>query len=296
MSTRLLPALVLALLTSPLAAQHANFVLFGDANEQGKALSAERKAVHPITSPYYHEDSFITTDVRTWFLYQDFPKSSAIAGGSAKIYAAQIRIALTDRLQFVAYKDGYADFDSGLVNDDGWMDIAAGIKWNFLQDWENDLHAAVGLGFEIGLGEDDVLQQDDELRIWASVNKGFDRLHLGGTVNVLIPTENEDALGDSTRLSWHVHADYYLLEWLSPVVELNGYHVLDEGDNTPLPFNGVDVANLGGGQSEGVITMGLGAEIRPADNVGLRVAYEFPLTKNDDLFGYRWTFSAVLSF
>lgn len=289
-------SLALVLLTAPLAAQQADFVLFSDAERSLAEIEPHRKAVHPVTSPYYHEDSFVTSDVRAVFIYHDFPKSTTIAGGNAKVYAAQVRLALTDQLQFVAYKDGYADFDSGLVSDDDWMDIAAGVKWKFLEDWDNDLHAAVGLGYEISLGDDEVLQQDDEVRVWGSVNKGFEELHLGGTLNLIIPVGGEDALGDSTRLIWNAHADYYLCDWFSPLVELNGYHTLDEGDNTPLNFSGVDVANLGGGQSEDVITVGVGGEVRVCPGFAVRGAYESPLTKNDDLFGYRWTFSAVFSF
>ena len=278
------------------SAQHADFVLFGEPNPEADQVAPERQHVHPVTAGFYHEDSFVTSDIRAWYLYHDFPKSTAISGGNVQAYAVQVRVALTDQLQFVAYKDGYANFEAGLLQDDGFLDVAAGLKWNFLQDWENDLHAAVGIGYELGVGDDEVLQEDDELRFWASVDKGFDRLHVGGTVNVLIATESEDALGDSDRLLWHARADYYLCEWFSPVVELNGYHTLDEGDNTPLNFNGVDLLNLGGGQSEDVVTIGLGGEIRPKDNLGLRFAYETPLTDRDDLFGYRWTLSAVLSF
>ena len=296
MTRPLSAALLVSLLAATASAQQAGFVLFDQYAGERVDIPAERRAVHPITSPFYHEDSFVTTDVRAWYLYHDFPRSSPIAGGSVKGYAAQVRLALTDRIQFVAYKDGYLEFDSGLIGDDDWNDIAAGVKWKFLEDWDSDLHAAVGVGYEIGLGDDEVLQQDDELRLWGSVNKGFDKLHLGATANLTIPTGSEDALGDSTRILWHLHADYYVCEWFSPVAEINGYATIDEGDNTPLNFNGVDVANLGGGKSEDVITLGLGGEVRPASNLGLRVAYEFPLTKNDDLFGYRWTFSAVLSF
>ncbi len=298
MSARFIAVVLAAtsLLSLPATGQHANFVLAGDPNPAAAEVPSQRKAVHPITSPYFHEDSFVTSDLRAWYLYHDFPKSSAIGGGNAKVYALQVRVALTDQLQLVAYKDGYTDFDSGLVDDDGWNDVAAGLKWNFLQNWDQDLHAAVGLGYQLGIGDDDVLQGNDELRLWASVNKGIDALHLGGTVNLLLPTDGEDALGASDRLFWHLHADYYLCEMFSPVVELNGYHTLSNGDNAPLNFSGVDVATLGGGDGEDVITVGLGGELRPTHNLGLRCAYEMPLTDKDDLFGYRWTLSAVFSF
>src|SRR5690606_35391043 len=102
-------------------------------------------------------------------------------------------------------------------------------KWNFLQDWDNQLHAAVGVGYEIASGDDEILHDDDEWRLWLSVNKGFDRLHLGGTVNFFLADDHNQGAGNSDRLSWHVHADYYVCEWFSPLVELNGYHVLDRG-------------------------------------------------------------------
>ncbi|MBI1336486.1 MAG: hypothetical protein GC164_05940 [Phycisphaera sp.] len=296
-STALLAILVgltLGLAPSTASAQHAGFVLFGEPNEAGRSLPAERVAVHPVTSPYYHEDSFVTTDLRAWYIYHNFPKGTL--GGSANVYALQIRVALTDTLQLVAYKDGYTDFNTAAVPGDGWNDLAAGLKWNFLQDWESDLHAAVGVGYQFGSGEKKVLQSDDELRLWASVNKGFNRLHLGATINLLIPTDGEDPFGDSTRLFWHLHADYFVCQWFSPVIEFNGYHTIDDGKNKPLPFSGLDVASLGGGQGQDVITIGFGGEIRPCEHFSLRAAFETPLLKNDGLFGHRVTVSAVVPF
>lgn len=295
---RALPlALALVLTTAATAsAQHAETVLFGEADAAGLTLPAQRRAVHPLTGPYYNEDAFVTTDLRAWYVNHQFPGNSPIGGGDADVYALQIRVALTDSLQFVAYKDGYMDLNSGAVDDSGWNDLAAGIKWAFLQNWEKDLHAAMGVGYEAGIGDEEVLQGDDEVRLWASVNKGFDRLHLGFNVNGLFATGSEDALGDSDRLTWHLHGDWFVNDSISPVVELNGYHTLSEGDNAPLPFSGVDVANLGGGDGEDVITAALGAEYRPFEGFGLRAAYESPLTDNEDLYGYRWTISAVWGF
>lgn len=277
-------------------AQHAQTVLQGDPNPEGLALPAERQAVHPLTSPYYHEDAFITSDVRAWYVRHEFPNNSPIGGGDATVFAVQARVALTESVQIVAYKDGFIDIESGAVDESGVNDLAAGIKWAFLQDWENDTHAAVGIGYEVGLGGDDVLQDDDEVRLWGSWNQAWDRFHLGVNVNFMIPVGSEDALGDSDRLSWHVHADYYANEQWSPVVEINGYQTLDNGDNTPLPFSGVDVANLGAGDGEDVITAGYGFEFRSSEDLALRVAHESPLTDNEDLFGHRWTVSAVWGF
>ncbi|WP_162030949.1 MULTISPECIES: hypothetical protein [unclassified Lentimonas] len=271
------------------------FVLFGD--DVAKP-AAEEKAVRPISAPYYHEDSFVTTDLRAWYLNHQLGEIN----GSVDVAALQVRVALTESLQLVAYKDGYTNFKDtdidGLVSD-GWNDVGAGIKWAFIQDWENQFHMAVGAGYEFGWGDDEVLQDTEEYRLWLSANKGFDKLHLGVTVNYLIADDTEaNVLGSSDMLTVHLHADYYLTEWLSPVIEVNGYFVQDEGKNSlDIPFSGVDAASIGGGEDNDTITGVLGFELRPlGDDLGLRAAYETQLNDDDSLFGYRWTFSAVYEF
>jgi hypothetical protein len=285
--------LLLGPLAGPGRAQHADFVLFEDSDTPDQP--AAHKAVHPLTAPYANSDAFVTTDLRPWFIYHDFPTTSPIDGGSAKVVALQARLALTNELQLVAYKDGYADFDTGLIDEEGIKDIAGGLKWKFFEDWEHQLHAAGGVGYEAKTGDSRVLGNDDQWRLWTSVNKGFDRLHLGATGNLFLKAGDEDTFGDSDQVTWHLHGDYRVNEWFSPVVEVNGYHIINEG-TAALPFQGVDVANLGGGKGEDVITAGFGSEIRAAEDVAFRAAYETPLTENEDLFGYRWTFSAVWSF
>jgi hypothetical protein len=272
---------------------HTRFVLFGDPNPEARAVPSENRAVHPITSPYTHEDSFVTTDLRGWFAWHEFADDVAIDGGDGQVYALQIRVAITDQIQFVAYKDGYVDLNTGLIEESGFNDLAAGVKWAFLQDFENQFHAAVGAGYEFGIGDEEVLQGDDEVRVWTSVNKGFGPLHLGATVNGIFSVGDEDALGDSDRINWHFHADYFVTDWFSPVVEFNGYHVIDEGSEV-VPFSGADLLNLGGGDD--VITAGVGAEFRPLENLAVRGAFEFPITDNEDLFGTRVTASVVYSF
>jgi hypothetical protein len=281
--------------TSGAWAQHASFVLFGQPNEAAASATVYEKAVHPISSPYHHEDAFITSDVRAWFAYHDFPSDIALGGGHAMTAAVQARLALTDRLQLVAYKDGYLWIDTPAMDEDGWVDVAAGLKYAIVQDFESQFHWAAGGGYEIALGDEEVLQDDDEFRVWTSVNKGFDRLHLGGVVNYFVAPDSDEGAGNSDRLSWHLHLDYAVCEWFSPVLEINGFHVTDAGTST-LPFHGADVLNLGTGAGDPVITMAPGFEVRPMENLGLRAAFEFPLTDNEDIYGSRLTLSAVYSF
>jgi hypothetical protein len=295
MLRRLLPLIAVAFASAPMlaSAQHTDFTLFGTPNKAGQDLPAERKAVHPISAPYFHEDSFITTDVRAWYAYHSFPDNIALAGGDASVYAAQIRVALSDRFQLVAYKDGYTDFDSGLIKDSGFNDVAAGIKYAIIQDYETDFHVSAGLGYQFALGDPGAIENTQEARGWVSVNKGFDRLHLGATLNYLKFTGNQSPLGNSDRFMFHVHADYYVCKWFSPVLEFNGYYSTNDG-NEVVKFSGADVKNLGGGSD--LITAALGFEVRPIDNLAARIAYETDLTSGESLFGYRWTFSLVYSF
>jgi len=292
----LLSAGVLAACATSASAQHANFVLFGKPAEEAKDVPKENQFVHPISSPFFSENSFITSDARAWFLYHDLPSDSLIDGGEAYAGAVQLRLALFDCLQFVAYKDGYLRLNSGLVDEDGMMDIGAGIKWAFLQDFKNQFHAAVGVGYEVPVGDNDILQDDSEFRFWGSIDKGFGKFHIGANANFfLTTTDPDDDFGNSDYMSWHVRADYWVTEWFSPVIEFNGYHVLNAGESI-LPFQGIDVGNFGEGEDDPVISMAVGAEFRPCAPIGIRVAGEFPLTDEDDLYGWRLTASVVFSF
>ena len=275
------------------ACAQGGFVLFGDS---GPAPAPEERFVRPLTAPYFHEDSFVTSDLRAWYLQHHFYGDTV--GGEAEVFALQVRLALTESLQLVAYKDGYTEFDdTALGSPDGWNDVGAGLKWAFVQDWENQFHAAAGIGYEFALGDDEILQDSNELRLWLSANKGFDRLHLGATANYIVADDNgENARGNADLVTLHLHADYRVNDWFSPVLEVNGYFVTDEGPGT-TDFSGVDAVSLGGGGDEDTITGALGAEFRPfGEELGLRAAYETELSDSTSLFGHRWTLSAVYEF
>jgi len=287
-------SLALCTLTAPAVAQHADTVLFGEADAAAKSAPLEHHFVHPLTSPYVHEDSFITTDLRAWYVMHEFTAGSPIGSGDASVIAVQARVALTDRLQLVAYKDGYLEIDTPGLDDSGFNNIAAGLKWNFYRDWTTGTHASAGIGYELALGDEEVLQDYDEWRLWLSGNQAFGAMHLGATFNYFVPGGEEGLFEPAKRISWHVHADYRLNDNFSPVLEINGYKTLDDEPGS-APFSGVDVANIGG-EGEDVITAGVGGEWRFSERLAARLAYESPLTDNLDLFGYRWTLSLVWGF
>ena len=251
--------------------------------------------VHPITAPNYSDDPYITTDIRGTYMNQQFPNNDLLEGGAARVYDFQGRYAVSESTQVMVSKLGSADLHLAGSAEFGATDIAIGLKHALLSDFEGRRHFAVGAGYEFGVGDEETLGDDDEFRLFATYAQGFDRMHFSGSVNYLIATGSEDDNGDSDRLSLHLHADYEVNEAFSPVVELNYYTVTGEGDPVTA-FSGIDLANFGGNEDEDVLTVGIGGELRVIRDVKMRLAYESPLTDNEDLFGYRWTASAIWSF
>jgi hypothetical protein len=285
-------ALALCALASDALAQQGSFTLFG---QPAQAITGDAKAVHPISAPYFHEDSFITSDLRFWFVYHKFSDETILDEGNAKAVALQVRLALTDRLQLVAYKDGYLWLDSDAVDEDGWNDVGAGLKYQFYRDYEQNLFMAAGVGYEAPWGDPSVFQNDGELRLWLSANKAWGKFHLGANMNYRITTSDDDeGAGNADVFSWHLHADYRLTDWFSPVIEVNGYHTTNEGDGG-LTFSGADVINFPR-EEDPTISAAIGAEFRFNEKASLRGAFEFPITDADDLFGTRVTASFVYSF
>ena len=123
----------------------------GDGKTPIAPVLREDIVVHPVTAPYWHEDSFITTDLRPVFAYHHFP-GEILGGGRGIVAAAQLRVALTKSLQLVAYKDGWMDIDTPGLDDSGWNDIALGLKWAFIQNEPAQFHAALGVAYEAATG------------------------------------------------------------------------------------------------------------------------------------------------
>ena len=87
--------------------------------------------ISPMTNPVFFEDPRTVTEARTIYLHHRVP--AAAAGGEIDLIAIQLRAALTERLSIVASKDGYATSSNPLI-DDGWADVAAGLKYNLIAE------------------------------------------------------------------------------------------------------------------------------------------------------------------
>ncbi|MCG3129225.1 MAG: hypothetical protein CHACPFDD_04143 [Phycisphaerae bacterium] len=256
----------------------------------------------PIGNPLYFESPFNYTGVKLLYLHHDFPDGSQLGGGDVNVYAAQIRLALTERLGFIATKDGYSDLNARILpNDEGWNDFAIGAKYVFIADRENDFVLTGGMRWEWDNGDREILQGGtQELSPFVSLAKGFDRWHFLGNVTGRLPMDRHDA---NYILSWDLHADYEIapeaLPGLAPVVELHGLHYLSDGDVLPLSVGGLDYSNIGSNNVAGdsVVWAGMGLRWKLSPHMSVGSTWEFPLHNPDnDIMGNRVTVDLALTY
>lgn len=265
----------------------------------GAASAEEDGTIDPVSAGFTFESPYVHTSVRPVFLYHEFPSSSIFGGGDLKVYAAQFRLALTDRLAFIATKDGFADLNPDAFSDDetGWLDLAAGFKYAVVDDEDSGLTITPGLIYEFTQGSSDVFQGNGE-GIWRPfVSAGFDlgEINLIGSVGADIPVDSD---AESTSVDYHAHVSYEVNEWFVPLVEINGIHYVDDGDALPVNFEAVDYGNLGASMVDGntIITGAIGTRIRLADWAHFGAAYEVPLTSREDIFDKRVSLDVILKF
>lgn len=255
--------------------------------------------VMPIGAFVYFEDPFITTDLRLKYVYHEIPSRSVLRGGQVHLIAAQIRVALSERLAFLAVKDGYSWVDSHITPaGDGWNDITVGLKYAVHSNPEEQFLVSTGLRWEWVNGSTDAWQGGDshELSPFVSMAKGWDKWHFLGTVSGRIPTDRADA---NASVIWNLHLDYKLTETFRPLIEVHGTHWLTNADRLPIGTDYLDVGSLGASKVAGrdFFSAGVGFRWQVQDNVSFGLTWEYPLEgTSEHLMQQRVTVSTVISF
>ena len=292
--------------------------------------------VAPMSMPYLFEDPYITTELNLVGIYHEMPKDSILQGGEAGVIALQARLAITDRLAFIATKDGYTFMrnDNGLLNnEEGFMDITAGFKYAIIDDREAGLIVTPSLRYEVPLGSDGVFQGHGKGVIIPAVSVGYgpDAIHLiagfGGQFAV-------DPDKNSSSLFYNVHLDQAFetdiipgAKFIVPFIELNGMTYVDSGDGKstletdlgrlslttvqgaaaagalgPIPADqrgeGGDIVNLGskGMVGETLITMAWGVRIPFENGISTGLSYERAISNRKDIFEQRVTLRVSYDF
>jgi hypothetical protein len=275
----------------------------------------------PIVQPFLFEDPFITTGIYPYYAWHEFPSNSAFDGGNADIVAVQARVAITDRLAFIATKDGRMRLnpDLSLLDDEeGWMNLAGGFKYALVQQPEEPFILSAALRAEVPTGGHDVLSGGSGVIVIPSISAawGLEDLHLIGGLGGQIPTDSNEY---STSGFYDLYVDYTVAPWFQPFVQLSGMHWFDSGDgHRPVKlsngavvtldqathalgvghFEGADVLNLGskGVDGQDLVTAAIGTHIPLGRHIAVSVAYERPITQRKDIFEQRVTASMRFEF
>jgi len=268
--------------------------------------------VAPLSTPYFFEDPFITTGLSAHYIFHEFPSQSITAGGSATVYALQIRVALTDRLSLIATQDGYMQFRpdlSLLENEDGWMNLMAGLKYALIEMPEDRFILTPSLRFQAAQGSSDVLAGNGH-GIWVpgvSFGWGPGPVRILGSVVAELPLNGGE---NSSPLFWNLHVAYPLPLGFTPLVELNGIHIMDDGNGQMpvklkngaeipietafsaldvVPEEGNDVLNFGsqGVKGNDIVSFTVGARMQLMREMSLGIGWEHPVTQRKDLLQNR---------
>lgn len=252
-----------------------------------------KRYVPPLSNPLFNETPYVTTELRAIYLHQDIPNSFLTGGGNIDVGAAEIRIALTDRLGFIASKDGYADlhFKSGLRDESGFANISLGLKYAIFSDPASDTILTIGAEYEPPSGNLKTTgislqgRGDGFVDLFVTGAKAFGPLGFQASIGTNLAI---DGAHDSSMLHWSLHADYEILPGIWPLVEINGFSVIDKGSrNAAFNFEGTDLVNFGAGSAGRVVTAAIGIRARLFENVLLGFGYEKAVSDREDLFNWR---------
>lgn len=260
--------------------------------------------VAPLTNPVFNETPYITTEARAMYFYNRLPDDFVTGGGSANLAALQLRLAITDRLGFIATKDGYADlnFDEVLPDEEGFANFALGFKYAVVSLPEDNTLLTLGLRYEVPINDLQSggieLQGDGDgfLNPFVTGSTTFGDFGLQASLGANLALDTD---ADTSILHYSLHGDYEALPGFFPLIEVNGYTAIDNGKRLTGALgklDGMDVLNFGSEDRGTTVTVGGGFRYKFDDHIQIGLGAETPITDKDDtIMDYRVYFDLVLS-
>jgi len=252
--------------------------------------------ISPMTNPVYFEDPRTLTEVRFIMLHHRLP--DALGGNSVQAYAPQIRLALSERLSLIVTKGSVIYTQSPLL-ESGFLDMAAGFKYNLIRNPAAGRLLSLGMTFEAPWGSSRSFQGngDGEFHFFATgASRVGSRSHWISAVGLRQPI---DEAAENRVMHWCNHLDYRLgTRPLYAFTELNWFHYLSDGTAFPLPIEGGDIFNLGsaGIASNDLVTQAVGLKAKPRRNVETGIAFEFPVTERQGLMKNRLNLDLIVRY
>ncbi len=258
--------------------------------------------VGPISNPVLAKDPRSLTEARLLFINNWSPDDHPVLGdGTFQVLAAQVRVALSERLTFIADKDGYTFIQPAAgAHRDGWMNMAAGFKYTLVRDVENQFLVAAGMMYEFQTGEANVFQShgDGIFTFFGTIGKEIGEVnHIIANVGYQLPVDGSD---NSAMFYTSLHFDRQIAGWLYPLVELNWYRYTS-GGNRGIPAivgEGDGLINFGttGVAGNNVVTTALGVKAMFSQHLESGIAYEFPISDRKDLIQGRLLVEMIIRY
>lgn len=252
--------------------------------------------VGPVSNPVLSKDPRSNSYARLLFINNNVPSGHPL-DGNIQVYALQMNLALTERLSIIADKDGLAHISPrNGPSATGILNLAAGLKYTFYRDVENQTLAAVGFQYEIPSGGANVQQNhgSGSFAPFVAFGKEFgDRWHYLQTTGYYFPVRNSQG---SSFLYNSFHIDKQLFGWFYPLAEVNWFWYTSGGNRLPPAFGeGDGLLNLGtrGQAGAHLVTAAFGAKAVLTKNYTLGVVFEVPLTSRNDIINQRLTVELI---
>lgn len=252
--------------------------------------------VHSVSSPLYFFNPFIDTHANFCYIWNKFPDGSPLKGGDLSVWAVQVFVALTEKLQLTATSDGYSRIRArALQPAEGWNDIALGLKYNLIANQDEQYLLSTGLSWKLSNGTAKTLHGGvDELIPYVTAAKGYGKFHVIGTVGGRLPMDDE--MGNYI-LYEDLHFDYELLENFYPLLEFHALQYLSNGSRLPFGVGGLDYANIGANDVRGnsVFWGDVGFRWKLNENIEFGATYGFPISNpNNSILDDRVTVSVII--
>ncbi len=209
------------------------FVLFSAApgsteefkfNFKGSLSEGQHKRyVPPLANPLFNETPYITTEIRPLYLYTELPDDFLTTGGNIHIAAAEIRVALTERLGIIATSDGFADanFEAVLPDDNGFVNLSLGFKYAVHSSPQDQSIVSIGVEYEAPTGTVETggisLEGDGDgfVDIFVTGAKAYEKLGLQGSVGVNLAVDDDH---NTSMVHYSLHADYEIMPNFFPMI------------------------------------------------------------------------------
>lgn len=257
--------------------------------------------IGPMSNPILSKDPRSLTEARLLFLNNVLPPNHALGGGAFQVYALQLRAALTERLTFIADKDGIASIHAKDIDHRvGLLNMNFGLKYAFVRDVENQFLWTAGFTYEPPMGYRNVFENHGNgvMSIFTTAGKETANcahvLHTFGYQFGLDPAENSSFFYNSFHIDKRVAGNLY------PFAELNWFAYTAGGSRglPPALGEGDGLLNLGttGVAGNHLVTAALGLKAKLGNRADAGVAWEVPLSNRHDLIDNRLILELILRY